>query len=209
MRNARSVVTVALVGLALVALGGCGLAAPAASTLPTPLATAGPTVGPSASPTPPPTATPPATPAPSQGPSATPPASDGPPQASVSVDSQATAVGWLGSYCWLGTCADTFELPPKASLPAVMAGATAALRFSLDSNAGFTSWSAAYTDASMDGLAQLSAGGQPFDPDASASPPPMLTEASFTAPPAGDWVLVVEMHAIDGDAQYAWHLTVE
>ncbi len=207
MANARSVVTFALVAVALVALAACGLA-PAASNLPTPLSTAGPAVGPSASPTPPPTATQSATPAPSQGPSITPPASGGPPQASVRVDSQAT-VGWLGGYCWLGTCADAFELPPKASLPAVVAGATAALRFSLDSSTGFTSWSAAYTDASMDGLAPLGAGGQPFDPDLSASPPPMLTEGSFTAPPAGDWVLVVEVHTVEGDAQYAWHLTVE
>src|SRR5918994_5565319 len=128
------------------------------------------------------------------------PASDQPPEGVLSAAGDAVT-GFLGTYCWLGTCADVFDTRPSDSLPLLEASA-ADLAFSLAGGAAFLSWNASYRADDDDDLITLGAGGSDYDPDTGAAPPPALTEATFAPPPTGDWVLVVQTFFEEGDAQY-------
>ncbi len=118
-------------------------------------------------------------------------------------------VGWLGSYCWQGTCADVAEMPDAGSLPQITVPAgNDKLIFSLE-GAEFAHWFAMY-GADGDPLEPLDEGGAPFDPDASTpSPDEMLSFAELDSPPQGDWVVTVQVFMLGGDATYAWHVLVE
>ncbi len=116
-------------------------------------------------------------------------------------------VGFLGTYCWNGMCADVFDTPPKADLPLVEA-TSGDLTFSLAGGAAFLSWSASYRSDDQNELTPLGEGGSDYDPDTGASLPPALSEAGFETPPAGEWVLIVQAFFENGDAQYIWHVVV-
>ena len=80
---------------------------------------------------------------------------------------------------------------------------------------GFVQWTASYSEAQMADLVPLGSGGSPYDPDSTVSPPPDLYQATFAAPPSGDWVIVIGLHFANrslpvqgGDASYAWHVVV-
>ena len=117
--------------------------------------------------------------------------------------------GHLGSYCWADACSDEFELRPKSSLPTIHLPAGTPLEFTLADGSGFAQWDASYSTAKMSDLVPLDSGGSAYDPDSSATPPPDLLNATFAAPPKGDWVLVVSIHFKDGSAVYSWHVNVE
>jgi len=138
------------------------------------------------------------------------PAPDGdhPPDAHLS-DGTVTVAGELRTYCWIDTCADAFELPPMTDLPLqTLADASTELDFSLAGAQEFISWHASYGAASMADLMPLDEGGEDYDPDMAATVPPLLSRATLPAPPSGDWILYVVVRAVEGEAHYAWHVTV-
>ena len=187
---------------ALALLSACSSGQPPASPSAIPTAAGTPTLGqPSSTPTPPAIE-------PTEGPTlATDPVAL-PPAAYLGFGSNDTQ-GELRTYCWLGTCADAFELPPMDQLPAMtLDGSSDYLRLHLEADAEFINWTASYGDDAMDELMPLDSGGEQYDPDTTATLPPLLTEASVAAPPAGDWIVYVVVRAVDGDAHYAWHVTV-
>jgi hypothetical protein len=56
----------------------------------------------------------------------------------------------------------------------------------------------------------LDEGGATFDPDiATPSPDDLLSFAEFEGPPAGDWIVTVQVFFPEGDATYGWHVVVE
>ena len=116
-------------------------------------------------------------------------------------------VGWLGSYCWQGTCADVPEMPDAGSLPQITVP-EGPLTFSLE-GAKFATWVAMY-GADGDSLLPLDEGGDAFDPDiATPSPDELLSFVELDSPPVGDWVITVQVFMPGGDASYAWHVIVE
>jgi hypothetical protein len=115
-------------------------------------------------------------------------------------------IGYLGTYCWQDACVDAFEIPPLDSLPAVD-GQAAQLSFRVTDGA-FYNVGASYGPGAMDELVPLDEAGQSYDPDTTATPPPLLTEADLAVPPPGDWVVYIVIRAADGEAHYAWHVTV-
>lgn len=130
---------------------------------------------------------------------------DDPPQGALG-SSDAADVGWLGSYCWHGTCGDVPSVLPKAQLPEVVAEGDS-LTFSLV-DGEFGRWIAQY-GADESALTTFADGGETFDPDAATLDPDTLLEwAEFDAPPAGDWVVRVQTFFVDGDASYYWHVIV-
>lgn len=163
--------------------------------------------GPGTSPAPASPSVPPATASPAP-PTAPPTEGAEPPDAQLKADGSGVA-GLLGTYCWLGTCADLFEIPSKSTLPQLnVATPNQGLTFSMGGGAAFLHWDAAYGPGSMDTLAPLDEGGQDFDPDTSATPPPSLFEASVTSPPSGDWVVYIVARSLAGEAHYMWHVVV-
>lgn len=151
--------------------------------------------GPTTQPTNPPTSAPtrPPTAAPTAGATAEP--TDQPPDGLLAADGD-TVAGWLGTFCWHGTCLDAPQLPAKSALPVLNADAVAELTLTLASGTQFSEWSAVYAaDPNATGT-ELGSG------DAS------VTSASFSAPPEGDWVIRVFVGFRDGDASYAWHVSV-
>ena len=124
-------------------------------------------------------------------------------------DGTTTGVGALLTYCWLGTCVDAFELPPASDLPPLPVDPSAVtLELRLDGEAGFLSWSASHGDGSLGELTPLDRGGEPYDPDLSPTVPPTITQAEIALPPSGDWILYVVIRALEGEAHYAWHVTL-
>ena len=115
--------------------------------------------------------------------------------------------GRPGTYCYGGTCVDMARWPPKADLPE-LAGSADVFQFSLEGDVPFMTWSASYARTSGDQSTHLDSGGDPYDPDASGSPPPQFVSASFPSPPAGDWVVFMAVVLEHGDLSYAWHVTV-
>ena len=171
-----------------------------------PAASVAPSVAPSVSPTAT-TATTPPTSTPVAEPTGSPRATQPPPPSGALGYSDFADVGWLGSYCWQGTCADVPEMPDSESLPQITVP-LGRLTFSLD-GAGFVHWIAMY-GADGDSLQPLDEGGAPFDPDVSTpSPDEVLGFAELDSPPPGDWVVTVQAFMPDGDAMYAWHVIVE
>jgi hypothetical protein len=121
--------------------------------------------------------------------------------------SDSADVGWLGSYCWHGTCADAPQIPDRESLPKITVP-VGTLIFSLD-GAEFANWIASFGPGG-NSLSLLAEGGIPFDPD--ASPPSsgqLQSFVEFDSPPAGDWVVTVQVFLPGGDVSYAWHVVVE
>jgi len=117
--------------------------------------------------------------------------------------------GELRTYCWAGTCLDAFELPPATELPLLAVDPSAReLEFRLATDAGFYDWTASYGDGTMAELRPLAGGGEPYDPDLSATVPPTITVASMTRPPSGNWIVYVVIRAPSGEAHYAWHVKV-
>ncbi len=150
--------------------------------------------------------------APPTAPSSTAPATptpiatvDVPPQGALGYSDLAD-VGWLGSYCWHGTCADVVAIPPKAQLPEILVQGDTLIFSLVDGE--FTRWIAQYgsDDSSLMTFAE---GGESFDPDAATPGPDTLLEwVEFDAPPPGDWVVRVQTFFVDGDASYYWHVIV-
>jgi hypothetical protein len=130
------------------------------------------------------------------------------PTGSLLVGNANPVIGWEGSYCWQDVCADVGNPPDKDTLPSVSATASDQLTFAIDPVAGvFYDWHVDYT--SGHGQPRPLASGDPFDPDAKETDPPMRDYVTFDAPPAGDWTLTVSIHFVEGgDAIYAWHVTV-
>ncbi len=207
--------------LATLIVAACTTASPGATTtpgstiVPSSIETARPTAATdsSAEPTDRPTAT--ATPgatasnAPSQTASASPSAAasfDRPPEGALGYADFADA-GWLGSYCWHGTCADVPAVPEKDQLPQVVVPGDETLIFSLD-DGSFVRWIAQY-GADDSALTVLGEGGEPLDPDAATATPEALHWAEFDSPPSGDWLVRVQVFFADGDASYFWHVIVE
>jgi hypothetical protein len=99
-------------------------------------------------------------------------------------------------------------MPGRQQLPYVVA-TPGDLAFSLQDELPFISWSASFASDAQEERTPLGQGGAAFDPDTDATLPPLLTRATFPAPPAGDWVVVVQAFFEEGDALYAWHVQVE
>ena len=119
-----------------------------------------------------------------------------------------TAEGWLGSYCWEGTCADAPETPPMVDLPYVSGDRD--LVFSLSDGLMFVRWRASYTSPHQTESVTLGQGGEAPDPDASPGvDPPALTSATFASPPGGDWIVMVQVFLENGDLSYAWYVDVQ
>ena len=196
--------------LAVLALaGGCAYGGPGATPTSQP-----PTIPPTTSPVPDATATPlPATATPTTFPETAQP-TPSPEQTGDPPDGLLTAggdavVGWLGTYCWGDTCADALVTAPKKSLPRLDVTSTSEmLSFSVSGGVEFSEWYAAYASTSNGVVIELGKGGDEYDPDSSASQPPLFAEISFAAPPPGDWVVHVRVSFVGGDAGYAWHVTV-
>ena len=139
------------------------------------------------------------TPPPSSGPTtvaaataavatATPPGNSSVPGGQLSAGAGSGVAGWQGSYCWQKSCLDMAGPPAQGALPAVQAGVGSELRFAVDSGPGvFYDWHVDY--AAANGQPKPLASGDPFDPDANQTDPPMKEYVTFTAPPAGDWTL--------------------
>jgi len=116
--------------------------------------------------------------------------------------------GWLGSYCWQGACADAAGIPPKGQLPNVTTDG-GDLEFSLSDGATFVRWRATYAAGANDEPKTIGEGGEAFDPDARPSPAPeLLSSVAFDEPPAGDWIVFVQVFFDGGDLSYAWNLIV-
>jgi hypothetical protein len=147
------------------------------------------------------------TPSAAASPAQSTPAQELPPQGLLSAGGDAVT-GFLGTYCWQSVCADVFDLPPRNQLPA-LAASTDMLSFSLESRAGFLSWSASYAPEADEELLPLGQGGSDHDPDTTATLPPELTSTTFNAPPSGEWVVIVQVAFVGGDAQYAWQVNVQ
>lgn len=170
---------------------------------------------PSSPPTAPPTGSPPAPtgspPAPTAEPTPTAgatAAADDPPEGLLGTGT-ATVAGWLGTYCWTDTCVDVMQTAPKSELPSlVVASLQSELTFALSGGLPFYEWSASYAAGSNGAVTVLGSGGDFLDPDSNESQPPLLDEARFVSPPSGDWVVHVFASFAEGDASYAWHVTV-
>ena len=208
MRWVLAVVVVLATACSSVAPGATDSPKPSSSTTPGP--TQALTPGASASPTA--TAGPTATESPTATPSSTPSESgeDGelPPDGELTTPS-GMVIGWLGSYCWMNACADAGMIPPKGDLPRVeVPRDTAEFVLRLSRGEGFIEWSAGYSKRSDARPTPLGGGGDSYDSETNATPPPQLLEARFPPPPSGDWVLHVRVGFLDGDASYAWHVVV-
>jgi hypothetical protein len=130
-----------------------------------------------------------------------------PPDGLLSAGSE-TVTGRLGTYCYGNTCADIGRWPPKSDLP-VLVASNKSLEFRLRNGEEFVRWSARYGETSDDDRSQpLGQAGRPFDSDANSSPADEFSSASFDAPPAGDWVVFVNLELAGGDLSYAWNVTV-
>jgi hypothetical protein len=167
------------IGLIAPLVVACSVAAPGPTTQPTNPPTAAPTVAPTVAPTAAPTA--------DQG--------DQPPDGELSTDADSVA-GWLGTFCWFGTCLDTPQLPAKSELPILNVDAGAELTLTLADGTEFSEWSAVYAAESDVNGTDLDSGDTP------------ATSATFPAPPQGDWVIRVFVTFYGGDASYAWHVSV-
>lgn len=116
--------------------------------------------------------------------------------------------GWLGSYCWAGTCVDAPALPDMDHLPFAVGGGD--LVFSLSDGSTFIGWRASYTGPEQAEHLTLGQGGERFDPDGSPSAEPVdLATATFASPPGGDWVVLLQVFLESGDLSYAWHVDVQ
>lgn len=116
--------------------------------------------------------------------------------------------GWLGSYCWHGTCADAPGVPEIDDLPYVYTS-DSEMEFSLSDGATFARWHATYWSGDGDEPITLGQDGEDFDPDARPSPGiEPLAAARFASPPGGDSVVVVQVFFDGGDLSYAWHVAV-
>lgn len=185
----------------------CSLASPGASNQPTALPTTSPP--PTAVPTPAPTGTLAPTPPANATPEPTRPVVDSarPPDGLLASDGD-PATGWLGSWCWTNSCLDSGRLPRNGKLPSLEVAAGSQLTFTLADGTQFLGWSVTYgADANHDGT-ELATGGDPYDPDTSASPPVTTANATFPTPPQGDWAVGVFVRFPDGDASYYWHVSV-
>ena len=194
--------------LLAVASAACISGSPTPSSSPAVSATASRVASTGATTTPSPTVAPTATPTRTAAVRATPVATlDAPPDGALGYSDFAD-VGWLGSYCWHGLCADVAEIPPKPELPEIRVPTRESVIFSLE-DGEFVRWIAQYGAASAS-LVTFADGGQPFDPDkASNGPVPVMEGVEFEAPPAGDWIVRVQVFFEDGDASYYWHAIVE
>ena len=115
--------------------------------------------------------------------------------------------GELRTFCWLGTCADAFELPPKGDLTSLEID-DPATELSFRAGIPFNRWAASYSPRTMDDLAFLDDGGALYDPDISASVPATITEANVTAPPPGDWIVYIVLNSFENEAHYVWRVQV-
>ena len=132
-----------------------------------------------------------------------------PPPAGLLGSGGEIVAGYPGSYCFGDTCAEIGGWPSKSELPRLRVTADA-MTFSIEGEVAFVTWSAAYQSrANDDASKSLGRGGYPYDPDASASPPPSVIEATIPAPPAGDWVVWIWVDLEHGDLSYAWHVIVD
>ena len=135
-----------------------------------------------------------------------PPATNAPPPRGLLRGDADAVEGWPGSYCWHGTCADAAAVPSKDQLPSVVGGGDD-LDFSLSGGATFVRWRATYAAGANDEPTTLGEGGEGFDPDARPSPAPeLLSSVAFDEPPAGDWIVFVQVFFDGGDLSYAWHV---
>jgi hypothetical protein len=182
---------VARIPLMLLLVSACStvpVAQPASSTPPLPsgaaLASASPTVKPTLEP---------------------PPATGTLPPRGFLTGDEGPVQGWLGSYCWHGTCADAPGPPAADALPIVIADPS--LEFSIADDASFNRWRATYRMEDVFEETLLGEGGENFDPDAQASPLATFSAVSVPAPPR-DSVVHVQVFFPDGDLSYYWHVFV-
>jgi hypothetical protein len=117
--------------------------------------------------------------------------------------------GWLGTYCWEASCVDVLRPPPPETMPLLEVAAGRQLSFELGAEAKFVSWNAVYGRGPATNLMPLASGGSDYDPDTSATPPTLLSRAAFAAPPPGDWMVLMQVFFVGGDAQYGWHVVVD
>lgn len=135
-----------------------------------------------------------------------------PPFAGLSVGAQLEVPGLQGSWCYEYGCADIIP-PGKDDLPKLEVSRRAVLTVTMPASVPFVHWTARYGGSTNGDALLVDEGGSDFDPDVPPETPyPLLTEAEFTAPPRGDWVLTVTLRfgpPWGGDATYYWHLIVQ
>lgn len=206
--------TVARLPLVVLLMSACSLtpvAQPTSRTQPSasPALTAVPvaataTPGPTA--TPRPTGTNPATGTPV--PFFEPPEGSKPPKATLSAGIVSVEASPIG-YCWDNECLDGPN-PPKGQLPELeLSDSNIDLEFEVGGGVRFARWGAEYFDKSDANAVTLGGGGFTYDPDMMPSTPWLeMSQASFPAPPIGDWVVNVYLELVNGDLSYAWHVIV-
>ena len=169
-------------------LGGCALvgASPTPSTpAPTPTATASPTTSPTeVEPTP-----------------------EAPPLASLVLADGTEHDGTVGTYCYRESCSDSPFWPTADSLdPVELASAGAQLGVELPAGFEFVAWVARYAardDYQAETVYPLGSGG-------SADGTAQIGQATFDAPPSGEWLVEVSLTFADGvgSANYYWLVAV-
>jgi hypothetical protein len=108
----------------------------------------------------------------------------------------------------MSACLDS-PMVPKEGLPVVTLSKRASdLALSLSDGARFIYWSAAYAATANKTWIDIGQGGAEYDPDLTGTPPPQLEQVHFGAPPVGDWIVRVHLQFLNGEASYAWHVTV-
>ena len=147
---------------------------------------------------------------PTPAPASATPSDDGvdpPPIAQLELGDGSVVPGYLGGWCYDGTCLDG-PPPPKAELPLVQSAGAAGLAFALADTHPFSYASASYAAGHEAGQTELTEVGEYFDPYISpATSAASLSTFNFAAPPNGDWVLRVSLQFGDrGDAVYFWHV---
>jgi hypothetical protein len=191
-------------------LGACGLApsggrptADAGGTAPAPTVSPGEPDAASISPAPPSTL---------PG-IATPTHENEPPLAQLAPVDGSAVTGRLGSWCYGSACADV--IPGPANLQPLLELPAAELELALPAPHRFVYWRVLYRDADDDAPMEILAeGGARYpDPDEVAATPqtplPELAAVTLPAPPAGDWLLQVQLEFAGqlGNASYYWHAT--
>jgi hypothetical protein len=139
-----------------------------------------------------------------------------PPLAGLGPVGGSAVTGRLGSWCYGSACADV--IPGPANLqPLLELPAAAQLELELPAPHRFVHWRVLYRDADDDDAPMeiLAEGGARYpDPDevapTSQTPPSELAAVTLPAPPAGDWLLQVQLEFAGqlGNASYYWHATV-
>jgi hypothetical protein len=131
-----------------------------------------------------------------------------PPDASLRMADGRIVLGQMGSWCYGNGCADSPAFPIDRYPLLELRHDDDSLEIVMSQGGRFSYWRASYTNSlEVDpGGTTLGEGGV-VDPDVPARP--FLTTAAFDGPPAGSWILTIDLRfGTLGSAVYGWHAVV-